>query len=134
LADIIKRVKQNYNYHDNHNQSETNTEIIKLIELEKSDVERSEVVVKILDLYNDNDKNSDKNSDKNNNCTYDNQTLIEKKIEKVVIIKNDTQVRELKKPGYVSKSKSININSVNDAALIPLSQDIVIKKYWWDSP
>jgi phosphate starvation-inducible PhoH-like protein len=125
LADIIKSVKKNYN--NNDNQNETNSEIIKLIELEKGDVERSEVVVKILDLYNDNDNNND------NNCTYGNQTLVEKKmIEKVVIIKNDTQVRELKKPGYGSKSK--NIDGINDAALIPLSQDIVIKKYWWDIP
>ena len=105
LSDIMKRIKQN------NDRNNTGSELIKLIELDSSDIERSEVVVKILDLY-------------------DKKPLKGESFVKLANIEhNDTQLRIIKKPGY-----NTNNRSSSDAALIPLAQENIIKKYWWDAP
>lgn len=105
LSDIMKRIKQNME------RSNTDRELIKLIELDSTDIERSEVVVKILDLY-------------------DSKPLEKEHFVKLKNIEdNDTQLRYIKKPGY-----NYNNRSASDAALIPLAQEKNIEKYWWDAP
>ena len=138
-----------------------NDSMIKLIQLNSTDIERSEIVVRVIDLYDDNKHNSDSNiniSDKiNNNVTeyyglnlntssnvfgntsFSNITSLETKNETISTIstlineaKNisnvETKKIKIKKLGYNYKKRE------NDAALIPLGDETIVKKYWWDYP
>jgi CTP-dependent riboflavin kinase len=112
LEDLVFRLKNKNVYKDFH-----------LIEMNNSDIQRSNTVINILKLYNDKqniDKNVDKNSesikinDKNSTLNYTNcnvqKNIMEQKVELIKI----------------NKSNNISLNYRNltikndDAALIPL--------------
>lgn len=120
LSDIVNRI---------NNTISKDFEMIKLIELNYTDIERSEVVVKVLELYDDNYISHYNNSDHKN---YINNTITENHLTNessiILVSKKETKGRALKKPGYMYKIKD------DDAALIPIEDERLVKKYWWDYP
>jgi len=102
-----------------YNETETDPETyrdmgIKLIYLDKNDVERSEVVSRVLDIY---DEERVKREMESLNSISINVTLSH--------TKNET-ITSLPKPGYRKQN--------SDAALIPLEHKKITEKYWWDQP
>ena len=96
LEDLVNRI-------DKYNMKINNTlDIIKIVNFEKRDIERSEIVKNIINIYDYDDKSC--NSYKNNNITSNDSN-----------INNATLTNEIKQ---VNKIKHYNQNN-NDAALIP---------------
>jgi phosphate starvation-inducible PhoH-like protein len=159
LSDLMERI-------NSINTPNFNDSMIKLIQLNSTDIERSELVVRVIDLYDDVKHNSFSNSinisDKINktathyhslnlntsyephfnvssNTSFSNITTLETKNKTDSIIstiidnpKNISNIEikqiKVKKPGYNYKKRD------NDAALIPLGDETIVKKYWWDYP
>ena len=80
LGDLINKINiyNNYSYEKNN--------LIKIVDFEKRDIERSEIVKKIIDIYDFDIKNlNNSNISNNNNSTNTNKTTSKKIVEK----KND---------------------------------------------
>jgi phosphate starvation-inducible PhoH-like protein len=147
LLDFIKKFniyeklfnkKQEIEVVYNETYKESNHQMgIKLVELETSDVERSPIVSRILEIY-DEEKT-------NNELTFiiKKEELEKEEIEKEELKKknefllalNETNANnqtfyKSPKPGYLQT----DIRNNNDAALIPLEHKRIIDKYWWDLP
>jgi phosphate starvation-inducible PhoH-like protein len=91
LHDLVTKVER-YN----------NTEMIKIIKFDNHDVERSEIVKKVIEIYN---------------YVIPNNTYIEVKNETIPIVKNVTNISSISNVTSFKKYRQPNIN--NDAALIP---------------
>lgn len=106
LDDLVNRIN---NYKAGKNDS---MKKIKIVDFEKEDIERSEIVKKIIDIY-DYEKKPTMNVEKHNVTLNNNTTILEKR--NVTLINNATILAKknaIKRPSYVSPSE-------NDAALIP---------------
>lgn len=104
LSDFIKKYKNYHNYLIKNN-SETNIGI-KIVELNNNDIERSKVIVKLLDIYDFKEPAFSKNEEKPGS----------------MIQINNTQTVNLKINNTETTNDKINNNNTNDdAALIPRS-------------
>jgi len=125
LSDIMKRIRQ----HRKNNESVH--ELIQLVELGRTDVERSEAVVQILNLYDDScdEKNSSLTTIPVNDTSATNTVEVFQYNHTISInsTKPEKTKKSIKKPGYKVKIE-------DDAAMIPLEQESIIRKYWWDLP
>jgi phosphate starvation-inducible PhoH-like protein len=116
LKDLIERI-DNYNIKNNDEMSS-----IKIVNLEKEDIERSDIVKNIINIYEYNDKNVSVNKNTNNvtSITMANISNINNKD----IINNDTNIISPKNTTYIkdsscNKQKNNYKLNDNDAALIP---------------
>ena len=96
LLDFMNKAKLFYKYYDATNE----TNCVKIIEFNTSDVERSEIVKKVIDIYN---YKKEKDSIK--------------------------QTQEIVNLNYI-KNNNTNLINTNDAALIPLHHSSKFKKIW----
>lgn len=161
LSDLMERIQAG-NFNDS---------MIQLIQLNSTDIERSELVVRVINLYDD-DKGQTVSTNTNpsinttnisnlimnhnmtlynyalnmNNTEIDtnllsNITSLENKNKNTNNSTGSTLTNEpknmddlerkkikIRKPGYNYKKRD------NDAALIPLGEEKIVKKYWWDYP
>jgi phosphate starvation-inducible PhoH-like protein len=141
LLDFIKKFniyeklfnkKQEIEVIYNETYKESNHQMgIKLVELESSDVERSPIVSRILEIYDD------ENSSRELDLIIRKEELEKEELKKkneTLLALNETNTKnqtfyKSPKPGYLQN----NIRD-NDAALIPLEHKRIIEKYWWDLP
>jgi len=112
---LSSRKKHQYNSSEQQQEPDTNMGI-KLIYLDKNDVERSPIVSRVLDIY---DEEKVKRELESLNTISNNVTL------PLSEAKNETIIT-LPKPGYRKQN--------SDAALIPLEHKKITEKYWWDQP
>jgi len=116
LKDLIERI-DNYNIKNNDEMTS-----IKIVNLEKEDIERSDIVKNIINIYEYNDKNVSVNK-KTNNVTSITMADISN-INNKDIINNDTNIISPKNTTYIkdsscNKQKNNYKLNDNDAALIP---------------
>jgi hypothetical protein len=104
LKDFVSKIER-YN----------NTEIIKIIRFDNNDVERSEIVKKVIEIYNYVKPINKVIEVKNNNITAVDCTNTTKVDNNVTAILDVTKVNSIKK---TTEIKDLN-NNENDAALIP---------------
>lgn len=121
LTDILEKLKR-FNKHNVNS-----TDIIKLVELNSQDIERSEIVKKIIEVYDYNNNNikdsislsinkEEQKEKPQSYLKYMVQNYIKKEDEKInEIKKNDTDITKQK-----GNKKNKNIN--DDASLLPLSE------------
>jgi phosphate starvation-inducible PhoH-like protein len=116
LKDLIERI-DNYNIKNNDEISS-----IKIVNLEKEDIERSDIVRNIINIYENNDKNIITNK-KTNNVTSITMTDITNiatttNTTSAISSKNDTTISKSSLSNKLKKN-NCNYNDDNDAALIP---------------
>lgn len=100
---------------------------IKLVKLENSDVERSPIVSRILEIYDEENVARELESI---NRKEEMEEIEKKELKK----KNETllNINATKNQTIFNPPKNIFIKPDNDAALIPLNHKIVLDKYWLD--
>ena len=106
LKDLIERIEI-YNIKNNNEMSS-----IKVVNLEKEDIERSEIVKNIINIYEYNDKNVIKNNNITVNAFNNNNNTV---VNNTVVSKNNT----IAKVSSPNKTKNNSKYKDNDAALIP---------------
>ena len=138
LLDFIKKFniyetlfnkKQEVEVLYNETFKESNHQIgIKLVELENSDVERSPIVSRVLEIYDE--ENVNRELESINRKEEMEKKELKKKNEALLDINSTTNqtIFSTAQPKYIR-----NVNKFeNDAALIPLDHKIVVDKYWLD--
>jgi phosphate starvation-inducible PhoH-like protein len=138
LLDFIKKFniyetlfnkKQEVEVLYNETYKESNYQIgIKLVELENSDVERSPIVSRVLEIYDE--ENVNRELESINRKEEMEKRELKKKNEALLNVNTTTNqtIFSSDTPKYIR-----NVNKFeNDAALIPLNHKIVVDKYWLD--
>lgn len=108
---------------------ESNHQIgIKLVELENSDVERSPIVSRVLEIYDE--ENVNRELESINRKEEMEKRELKKKNEALLDI-NATTNQTIFSSDIPKYTRNVN-KFKNDAALIPLDHKVVVDKYWLD--